>query len=211
LDEIDAAAESGEGFIPILVEPHPTEATPASPELDQTQEAMPLTEEITVPGLKPDRLVIPSIDLDAPVEPVSQFEVVIGGTTTYMWRAPSGSNVGWHETSALLGKPGNTVMNGHHNTRGEVFRYLEDVKEGDQIIVFSGEVQFIYRVSLTMILHERWEPLEVRLQNASWLGHTEEERLTLVTCWPYASNTHRLIVLADPLSVEGADLGTQAD
>jgi sortase A len=52
-----------------------------------------------------------------------------------------------------------------------------------------------------MILPERFESSEVRLQNARWIQHSEDERLTLISCWPYESNTHRVIVVAFPIDV----------
>jgi sortase A len=39
----------------------------------------------------------------------------------------------------------------------------------------------------------------VRLQNAQWIQPTTDERLTLVTCWPYNDNSHRLIIVARPI------------
>jgi sortase (surface protein transpeptidase) len=50
-----------------------------------------------------------------------------------------------------------------------------------------------------MILMERFVDTATRLNNARWLAHTEDVRLTLVTCWPKLSNTHRLILVARPL------------
>jgi len=38
----------------------------------------------------------------------------------------------------------------------------------------------------------------VRRQNARWIAPTTDERLTLVTCWPYTGNSHRLIIVAKP-------------
>jgi len=49
-----------------------------------------------------------------------------------------------------------------------------------------------------MILEERDAPVEQRLENARWLARSEDERLTLITCWPPESNTHRLIIVAIP-------------
>jgi hypothetical protein len=49
-----------------------------------------------------------------------------------------------------------------------------------------------------MILPEKGESLERRLENARWLLRSTDERLTLVTCWPATSNTHRLILIALP-------------
>ncbi len=49
------------------------------------------------------------------------------------------------------------------------------------------------------ILPDRGQPDEVRRENARWIQPTEDERITLTTCWPYTSNTHRLIIVAKPL------------
>jgi LPXTG-site transpeptidase (sortase) family protein len=50
-------------------------------------------------------------------------------------------------------------------------------------------------------LREAGESSKTRMENASWIGESNDERLTLVTCWPYESNTHRLIVVARPVNV----------
>jgi sortase A len=70
---------------------------------------------------------------------------------------------------------------------------------GDEIILFSGERACVYRVGLVMTLPEKYQPLETRLDNARWIYPSEDERITLVTCWPYESNTHRVIVVAAPV------------
>jgi sortase A len=149
-------------------------------------------------GFAPDRLVIESIGLDAPIIPTNIKEIEYQGQPYYQWLAPNEPAVGWHESSALLGSPGNTVLNGHHNVYGEVFRDLVNVHEGDLIKVYSGEQVFTYRVALVMLLPERFKSLTVRLENARWILPTEDERLTLITCWPYESNTHRVIIVALP-------------
>ena len=83
---------------------------------------------------------------------------------------------------------------------GEVFRHLVELKAGDLIEVYSGDQMAVYEVTTLHILPDRDEPLEVRRQNALWIQPTLDERLTLVTCWPYTNNTHRLIVVAMPIS-----------
>lgn len=40
--------------------------------------------------------------------------------------------------------------------------------------------------------------VDVRMDNARWILPSTDERLTLVTCWPAKSNTHRLIIVASP-------------
>lgn len=149
-------------------------------------------------GLVPERLVIPAINLDAQVVPTKLKEIDYQGQKYYQWLAPNKPAVGWHDASALLGLPGNTVLNGHHNVYGKVFKDLVNVHEGDEIEVYSGEIVFKYRVVLTMLLPERFKSLTIRLENARWILPTEDERLTLITCWPADSNTHRVIIIALP-------------
>jgi sortase A len=146
----------------------------------------------------PTRLVIPVIDLDAPIEPVGWSQV--DGVNT--WDIPNHFAAGWLKTSAPLGRPGNTVLDGHHNTAGEVFRRLVDLKAGHLIEVYAGRELVFYEVTALHILPERDQPLAVRQRNAAWLRSTLDERLTLVTCWPPSTNTHRLIVIAKPLNAE---------
>jgi sortase A len=145
----------------------------------------------------PDRIVISSIELDAPVVPIGWYVVEEGGQSYMIWEVADNA-VSWHKTSAFPGHGGNVVLNGHHNIRGEVFRYLVDVAVGDRVRVYVGEEVYHYMVEQKMILKEKGEPLEVRWQNASWIQPTQSERLTMVTCWPYTSNTHRLVVTALP-------------
>ena len=90
------------------------------------------------------------------------------------------------------------VVNGHHNIKGEVFRYLIDLEPGAHIELHAGDAVYYYTVTQKEILKERGEPPEVRYQNAQWIAPTADDRLTLVTCWPYTSNTHRLIIVAQP-------------
>jgi sortase A len=51
-----------------------------------------------------------------------------------------------------------------------------------------------------MILPERDMDMDTRMENARWILPSTDERLTLITCWPAESNTHRLIVVAQPLN-----------
>ncbi|MBN2388220.1 MAG: sortase [Anaerolineales bacterium] len=149
-------------------------------------------------GLVPERLVIPTIFLNAPIVPVHFREIEAGGQTYYQWRVPAEFAAGWQDTSALAGVPGNMVLNGHHNAYGEVFRDLVELKVGDVIQVFSGEWEYRYVVSAKMLLPERNQPLDVRMDNARWLEPSTDERLTLITCWPASSNSHRVIIVALP-------------
>ena len=209
---LDLAADDqiSEGFLPVYaVEGVDANPTAVAVEGQPTAEVFPTPlpgaapQPTQVPGDIPDRIVIPSIDLDAAVTPIDYLAVTFEGKIYEQWLAPDYRAVGWHKTSAGLGVPGNTVMNGHHNIKGEVFRDLYRVQKGDEIDVYSGDKTFKYIVVFTAILPERNQPLEVRLANAEWIEPTEDERITLITCWPYESNTHRVVVVAVPVRSDG--------
>lgn len=174
---------------------------PAPQQLPDTPAQLPATPRATrVPDpadRTPRRIIIPAIELDAPIETVGWH--VINGVST--WDVPDRFAAGWLKTSAVPGQPGNTVLDGHHNIAGEVFRHLVDLKLGDEIDVFtSGEV-FAYKITTRQILKERDAPYEMRVKNAQWMMPTDDERVTLVTCWPYTTNSHRLIIVAKPVTL----------
>lgn len=153
---------------------------------------------------QPYRLVIPKLGIDARIERVQLVPKEDNGITYYQWQVPRGFEVGWHETSALLGQAGNTVLNGHNNIYGEVFRDLHDLELGDEIIVYDLEKPHVYQVIHQEIMPENGQPLSVRIENARWIQQSGDERITLVTCWPYSTNANRLVVIAKPAS----NLGT---
>lgn len=146
-------------------------------------------------GQNPTRIVIPAIKLDAPVETVGWHTV--DGVS--QWDVPDTFAAGWLMTSAPLGKPGNTAITGHHNIAGEVFRNLVKLQPGDSITLYAQDQPFFYEVASRRILPERGQSNEVRRANARWIQPTSDERITLITCWPYTSNTHRLIIVAKPI------------
>jgi|WetSurMetagenome_2_1015567.scaffolds.fasta_scaffold189121_2 LPXTG-site transpeptidase (sortase) family protein len=152
-------------------------------------------------GNIPTRLVIPAIKLDAPVE-TAGWHTVDGVS---QWDVPDRFAAGWLMTSATLGKPGNTAITGHHNVAGEVFRNLVKLQRGDTITIYSDDKPYDYEITARKILPERGQSDDVRRANARWIQPTTDERITLITCWPYTSNTHRLIIVAKPIETEKFD------
>ncbi len=147
----------------------------------------------------PTRIVARSINLDAKVVEVGWKQVMENGVPTNLWEVADYA-AGWHKNSRLPDQSGNIVLSGHNNIKGEVFRYLVDLKRGDVITLYIGEQPYEYGVTDKFILKDKGEPEVVRRENARWIGPFNEERLTLLTCWPYTNNTHRLIVIAKPLT-----------
>jgi sortase A len=206
--KLDLAAddEQEEGFLPVYAaegaEADATLVSVQQPQPFPTPQADEPIEPTRDPGLAPDRIVIPKIELDASVIPVESEPLEYEGEIYEQWLAPNYRAVGWHNTSVGLGAPGNTVLNGHHNIKGEVFRDLYQLQTGDEIDLYSGDRLLKYIVVYTSVLPERNQPLEVRLANAEWIQPTEDERITLITCWPYESNTHRVVVVAVPMRAQ---------
>lgn len=147
---------------------------------------------------RPTRIVIPKIHLDSPVGEVRWKPVEQNGKTVSVWNVQDWF-VGWHWGSAFPGHVGNVVFSGHHNIKGEVFRYLVDLERGDEIDVYAGNDRYPYLVTEKHILREKGMPDEVRAANARWVAQTTDERITLVSSWPYTNNTHRVIVVAKPM------------
>jgi sortase A len=150
-------------------------------------------------GYVPDRIVIPAIDLDAPVVPATSTALEIRDQWFEQWNVPDQRAAGWQITSAPLGQTGNTVLGGHHNEYGKVFGRLVDLEIGDVIYLHSGSKVFTYLVTDRQLLQEADVSLDIRKANAVWISPTTDERVTLVTCWPRRNNTHRLIIVAHPI------------
>ena len=146
----------------------------------------------------PTRIVIPSIGVDSSIVEVG-WSVIQGndGTFTSVWDTADYA-VGYHKTSGLPGIIGNCVLSGHNNIKGEVFRHLSDVKVEDMVFLYADDHEYQYQVEDAFIIEEKGASEEQRLQNAQWIAPTSDERLTLVSCWPYRNNTHRVIVVTKP-------------
>lgn len=143
-------------------------------------------------------LRIPKLDLEAPVVRVAERKIQLESNVVRQVYVPHSFAVGWNENSAPVGSSGNTVFVGHNNIYGEVFKDLWNLQSGDEIVVQTGSGDRSYLVSRVITLDESSLPIHERIENASWVRQTSYEQLTMVTCFPYSSNTHRLIVIAYP-------------
>ena len=131
---------------------------------------------IPSPGPRsPTRLVIPAIRVDVPVVPGVDWEQLKKG---------AGHLIG----SANPGERGNCFIAGHNDIYGEIFRDLEQLKIGDEVLVYAGQQTYRYIVRATRIV----EPDDV-----SVMEPTSTPILTLLTCYPYMIDSHRLVVIAE--------------
>ncbi len=87
---------------------------------------------------------------------------------------------------------------GHNNIYGAVFQRLSELSAGTRIDVWLDGALTAYSVSEVLILEEAHATPEQRAANLRYLDPTTDTRLTLVSCWPEAGNSHRVVVIAYP-------------
>jgi len=121
----------------------------------------------------PTRIVIPKIDVNAPI---------VGGVG---WEDLK-KGVGHLPGSANPGERGNLYLAAHNDIYGEIFRYLEKLEVGDEYFIYAGDEEFRYVVQEKRVI----EPTEVDV-----MLPTTEPVATLQTCYPYLVDTHRLVVI----------------
>jgi len=149
------------------------------------------------------RVAAPSIALDASVIDVGWHasKDKKSGAEIMIWDVAEFA-AGHHQGSANPGQVGNIVLSGHDDWKGEVFKNLEHLKPGDEITVYNEEgTAYLYVVTQMERVREENVPLEERIRNAEYMNQTADQTLTLITCWPYKVDTHRLIVIAKPYDV----------
>ncbi len=132
---------------------------------------------LPVPTAAPNqaiRIQIPAIDVDAPIVQGDGWEQLKKGV---------GQNIG----SANPGQNGNVVLSAHNDVYGELFRYLDKLVPGDQVILYTQQRQYIYVVDRTAIV----EPTAVEV-----MASTGSPTTTLISCYPYLVNKERIVVFA---------------
>lgn len=96
--------------------------------------------------------------------------------------------VAHHIGSAEPGQLGNMILAAHNDVYGAIFRDLDKLSPGDEIIVSTNQQSYTYVVSKIEVV----EPTDVWV-----MGETEHASTTLISCYPYRINTHRIAVFAE--------------
>jgi sortase A len=96
--------------------------------------------------------------------------------------------VGQHIGTADPGQKGNMVVSAHNDIFGELFRNLDQLKPGDQVLVSTATRQWEYRVTGVQLV----APTDV-----SVMAPTERATLTMVSCYPYLVDKQRIVVTAE--------------
>ena len=136
----------------------------------------PLNVPIPTPGPEaPTRIVIPAINVDA---------LIVEGDRPEQLKL----GVGHYLNGIDPGERGNMVLSAHNDIYGEIFRHLDDLELGDEVIVYAGEQPFRYIVRAKQIVNE---------DQVSVLASTTKPVTTLISCYPYMVDTHRIVIVAE--------------
>ncbi|MBC7225284.1 MAG: sortase [Anaerolineae bacterium] len=185
-------------------ETRPAPPTEVAPTATPTRPPTPTPTATPLPFACPVRMAVPAIGLDIPVVEVTWEVEERNGLRYSHWETASYA-AGHHFNSALPGEEGNVVLSGHHNIEGEVFRDISRIGEagarlglGDEVILYAEDGRaFVYRIVEWHRFREAGTSEEERLAHARFLNPSDRGILTLITCWPYVSNTHRVVVVAE--------------
>jgi sortase A len=160
----------------------PTDSGEPEPNLDEIPAHLrPYVQSITPPPPptpgpgQPIRLDIPALNLiGKPIVPGTDWEQLKKG-------------VGHHPGTANPGERGNLVLAAHNDIFGEIFRDLDRLRPGDEIIVHTLDRTYRYVVAETRLV----EPTQIDVMNP-----TSEPTVTLISCYPYLIDTQRIVVIA---------------
>jgi len=121
------------------------------------------------------RIQIPAIGVDKPIVQGDDWDQLKKG-------------VGQHINGALPGTQGNLVLSAHNDIFGSIFRYLDQLQPGDEIIISTERSTYTYVVREIEVV----EPTDVWV-----LSPTEHASATLISCYPYLVDNKRIVVFAD--------------
>lgn len=159
--------------------PTPTDPSQVNLDLTSTLEPTPdlLAQSTSTPTPSSEQALwirIPAIAVDHPIVQGDDWEDLKHG-------------VGQRHGSANPGESANLVLSAHNDIYGQIFRHLDKLKLGDEITILTASKQYIYLVEEILIL----KPNQI-----SVLEPGEDPIVTLISCYPYMINTHRIVVRA---------------
>lgn len=121
------------------------------------------------------QIEIPAIGVDAPIVVGDGWEQLKQG-------------VGQHIGSGNPGEPGNLVLSAHNDIFGQIFRDLDQLEMGDEIIIYTNVRAYTYVIDqATQII----EPTFVQVMDP-----TDDPTVTLISCYPYLVDNKRIVVKA---------------
>ncbi|MFF9913481.1 class E sortase [Streptomyces sp. NPDC013457] len=133
-------------------------------------------------------MYIPKLDVVVPVaEGISKPKVLDRGMVGHYGE-------GKLKTAMPGDKEGNFAVAGHRNTHGEPFRYINQLKPGDPIVVETQDAYYTYEMA-SILPQTAPSNVSVIEPVPKQSGFTEPGRyITLTTCTPEFTSTYRMIV-----------------
>jgi sortase A len=120
------------------------------------------------------RIQIPAIGVDAPIVQGDGWEQLKKGV---------GQQIG----SVNPGKNGNMVLSAHNDIFGEIFRHLDQLNVGDEVVLHTNQRAYTYIIT-------GWEVVEPTYVEA--MKQTTDPLVTLISCYPYLIDDQRIVVQA---------------
>ncbi len=148
------------------------------------------------------RLIIPRINKNIPIIQVSDDALLKRDFNSLEKEIQKGleSGVINYPGTSKPGETGNIVITGHSSyfpwksgRFKDVFAILEEIEEGDKIVMFYNQKKYIYDVFKIEVVSPK---------NIDPLKQTKENILTLITCVPVGTDLNRLIIQAKLISIE---------
>lgn len=120
------------------------------------------------------RIQIPALSVDAPVVQGDGWQQLKKG-------------VGQHIGSVNPGENGNVVLSAHNDIFGEIFRDLDQLELGDEIVLYTNQRSHTYIVTESQVV----EPTRVEV-----MAPTTQPTATLISCYPYLVDDQRIVITA---------------
>lgn len=138
-------------------------------------------------GNIPQRLIIPSLGINAPI-------VLVESSDENVLQEALEKGVIFWPDSVSLGEKGTMIILGHSSAYpwykgayGSVFSLLNKLEENDEIFVFSTKKKYVYKV----VGKEINLPEDLNLEKQE-----KEPVLYLLSCWPIKTNWKRIAIKA---------------
>lgn len=194
------------------------QASLALPQLTPTATPLAVIEPTatTMPAAEPVvRLQIPRLKIDRAVIPIGMRPDKTGSlvwdTDALFANRSRPDLVGQLVGSANPGQNGNVILTGHNYNQGRynwkgVFLNLESLQPGDEIVVDAqGGARFTYRVDSVNEVPWQEKSDAEWARHVQYLGASDREQLTLVTCggaafYPFPARVYVVAHLAPPVS-----------
>ncbi|MEE1814912.1 class E sortase, partial [Streptomyces sp. SP18ES09] len=133
-------------------------------------------------------MYIPKLDVVVPIaEGISKSKVLDKGMVGHYGE-------GTLKTAMPADKEGNFAVAGHRNTHGEPFRYINQLKPGDPIVVETKSAYYTYEMAgiLPQTSPSNISVIDPVPKQSGFKG--PGRYITLTTCTPEFTSTYRMIV-----------------